>query len=597
MGVYPGRNESLLVKKTTWLHVSDFHFRVGDPFDRDVVLRALVSAVQEFRESGRHVPDLIFATGDVAHAGKEGEYALATDFFDELLMAAALERRHLFVIPGNHDVNRDLGVGLARTLDSREQADAYFHPRSPKLHLEHKLVAFRQWYNHYFYGIRVLPENSTCGPLEVIELRGNKIAVLPLNTALFSQDDTDHAKLWIGRRCLDAAVKVLRELDADLNIAFLHHPLEWLSDIERSNIRASLHAHVDVILQGHLHEDDVESIVSASGGCLHIAAGAAYQSRKWPNRAIYTSVEGQYLTVFPIRYEDQPREVWAVDTSLFPFEERYEKRFQIPRVTGSKVIKISYAQPKDMVARLDYESLSSSLHQVGFCLSSQGQYDEARVWYQRAVDAAQQGDLDGCVDFESLGRSLHQVGFCLSSTRRYDEALPWYVRAFESAQRGDMLGRVDYESLGSSLHQVGFCLSNLGQYEEARPWYERAVEAKRQGDVHGKVDHQSLGRSLHQVGLCLSVLGQYEEARPWYEQAVTSKEMGNSNGLIDYESIGKSLHQVGIGLSSIGKDRSARIWYERAVAAKQQGDSRGRVDQESLERSIRDGSYCISRIE
>jgi len=316
--------------KATWLHVSDFHIRAGDSYDRNVVLRALVASVKERRERG-DAPDLIFATGDIAHSGKEAEYDLATAFFDDLIEAAGLERRYLFVIPGNHDVDRDLGVGLARTLETREQSDAYFDPRVPKIHLTQKLGAFRHWYNRYFEGIRELPADSTCGPVEVIEIRGYKIGVLPLNTALFCQDDNDHAKLCVGRRCLDTGITALHKLDAHFNVALLHHPLEWLSDIERANIKASLQENVDVLLRGHLHETDVESVVSANGAALHIAAGAAYQTRKWPNRAIYATLEDQRLRIFPIRYEDQPREVWTVDPSVFPSEPGYEKRFLVPR--------------------------------------------------------------------------------------------------------------------------------------------------------------------------------------------------------------------------------------------------------------------------
>ena len=72
--------------KLTWLHVSDFHFQGGDSYDRDVVLRALVRAVERFRTDGC-APDLIFATGDVAARGKAHEYELATKFFDDLLGA------------------------------------------------------------------------------------------------------------------------------------------------------------------------------------------------------------------------------------------------------------------------------------------------------------------------------------------------------------------------------------------------------------------------------------------------------------------------------------------------------------------------------
>lgn len=114
----------------TWLHVSDFHFRGGDPYDRDIVLRALVQSVRCFRDAGR-APDVIFTTGDVAYSGKVQEYALATRFFDDLLEAAGLDRRHLYLVPENHDVDRPLGVGLARTLDSREEADSYFGPDAP----------------------------------------------------------------------------------------------------------------------------------------------------------------------------------------------------------------------------------------------------------------------------------------------------------------------------------------------------------------------------------------------------------------------------------------------------------------------------------
>ena len=85
----------------TWLHISDFHFKSGDPYDRDVVLKALVESVARHVEQGR-APHLIFATGDIAFSGKAAEYALAGIFFDDLLKAAKLEKGQLFVIPGNH---------------------------------------------------------------------------------------------------------------------------------------------------------------------------------------------------------------------------------------------------------------------------------------------------------------------------------------------------------------------------------------------------------------------------------------------------------------------------------------------------------------
>ena len=72
----------------------------------------------------------------------------------------------------------------------------------------------------------------------------------------------------------------LKALGAHLNIALIHHPLEWLSPVESSNITVELeNSSVDVLLRGHLHDTRIESLASPEGELLRIAAGAAYQAR------------------------------------------------------------------------------------------------------------------------------------------------------------------------------------------------------------------------------------------------------------------------------------------------------------------------------
>jgi predicted MPP superfamily phosphohydrolase len=315
----------------TWLHISDVHLRSGDSYDRDVVLRALVRSVRSFRERDGRAPDLIFATGDIAFSGAPDEYVVATRFFDELLGAADLDRACLYVVPGNHDVDRTLGNQLSRTLYSRGEADNYFDPSIPKLHLTQKLGAFLRWHQSYFDRVRAMPTDSTCGPVAAVEVRGHRIGVLPINTALFCGVDGDHEKLFVGRRCLDSALAALDRLNANLKVALLHHPPEFLSPLERQQIRAGLIDHVDIILTGHLHEAGIAGIDMWTGRNLYCAAGAAYQTRDWPNTAYYATFGGDRVGIFPICYVDQPREVWTLDTSLFPDEPGYQMSFPVPR--------------------------------------------------------------------------------------------------------------------------------------------------------------------------------------------------------------------------------------------------------------------------
>lgn len=330
-----------------WIHLSDFHFTNTDPYERNLILKALVVEIQRRSDQGFHA-DALFATGDIGNFGKKDEYKPATEFFDAVLQAASLDKSRLFVVPGNHDLDKEAGSGLARSLNDEQESVCYFSPEKPKHHFQ-KFKAFKKWFNGYFKGIRTFPVDSTCYEPEILLIDGSRIAVLALNTALFSlPDEKDHSRLWIGRRNFDVALDKLNSLKPNLTVALMHHPLDWLHDAERSNIKAALHTQVDFVLRGHLHENDFASIVDAQGGCLHLAAGACYQHRNYPNTSLFCTVDidKSELKVEPTRYADSPKPVWTMDTSLFlpPKYADYIGRFPLSRSVSAKHVKNQQGQ-------------------------------------------------------------------------------------------------------------------------------------------------------------------------------------------------------------------------------------------------------------
>ena len=92
----------------TWLHISDLHFRTSQAYDANVVLRALLRDVAERIEQEGLQPDFLAVSGDIAFSGQPAEYDLARRFFDDLLRTTELPKERLFLVPGNHDVNRSL---------------------------------------------------------------------------------------------------------------------------------------------------------------------------------------------------------------------------------------------------------------------------------------------------------------------------------------------------------------------------------------------------------------------------------------------------------------------------------------------------------
>ena len=100
----------------SWVHLSDWHQR-GVDFDRDAVRNALVRDLEERRNISDDLCNIDFAvfSGDLAFSGKPEEYRVALhEFLEPILRACNLGIERLFIVPGNHDVDRDLS-SLLRT--------------------------------------------------------------------------------------------------------------------------------------------------------------------------------------------------------------------------------------------------------------------------------------------------------------------------------------------------------------------------------------------------------------------------------------------------------------------------------------------------
>jgi 3',5'-cyclic AMP phosphodiesterase CpdA len=90
------------------LHISDLHIREdGQEWHRRRVLGdAWKANLDAFLEEGD--VDVVAFTGDLAFSGRPGEYEGVTGFILATLEWLKLGRERLFVVPGNHDVDRSV---------------------------------------------------------------------------------------------------------------------------------------------------------------------------------------------------------------------------------------------------------------------------------------------------------------------------------------------------------------------------------------------------------------------------------------------------------------------------------------------------------
>jgi tetratricopeptide (TPR) repeat protein len=204
----------------------------------------------------------------------------------------------------------------------------------------------------------------------------------------------------------------------------------------------------------------------------------------------------------------------------------------------------------------DKSGIASTLHQLGVLAQDQGDYKAARGYYERSLKLTQElGDKSG------IALTLHQLGVLAQDQGDYKEARGYYERSLKLKEE---LG--DKSRIASTLHQLGVLAYLQGDYEEAKGYYEQAKEAFEK--LRAKKEYATV---LHQLGVLAQLQGDYEEARGYYERSLKLKEeLGDKSG------IAKSLGQLGVLAYLQGDYEEARGYYQRSLKLEEElGDKSG----------------------
>lgn len=87
-----------------WLHISDLHFN-----NDDMSTISLREELPQFLKSSNLLCDYVFCTGDIrtANANSNTFTDEAAKYLIDLCAAVGLTTDRLFIVPGNHDVDRN----------------------------------------------------------------------------------------------------------------------------------------------------------------------------------------------------------------------------------------------------------------------------------------------------------------------------------------------------------------------------------------------------------------------------------------------------------------------------------------------------------
>jgi Calcineurin-like phosphoesterase len=312
-------------KQVTWLHLSDWHQK-GSDFDRRVVRDALIKDIEGRERIDPELSrvDFVIFSGDLAFGGKPTEYAAARQYLlDPVLDAVGLERSRLFVVPGNHDLSREtvyemLPTELQRPLDSDASVQKWLDGQKRARTLE-PFEAYRDFVSQYTG--QPAPDYASIVRLDV---SGTLVALLGLNSAWMNARNkdlegevNDYGYTLIGEPQIHDSLAQIA--DAELRIAVVHHPFDWLREFDRNRTEARLCRECHFILRGHVHNPQVYVMGGTEGDCVIIPAGASYDRRVAANPRyvnaynwVRLDFEASQGTVYLRRWSDRRNE-WIED--------------------------------------------------------------------------------------------------------------------------------------------------------------------------------------------------------------------------------------------------------------------------------------------
>ncbi|TXG87793.1 MAG: hypothetical protein E6R14_00665 [Thermomicrobiales bacterium] len=270
------------------LHISDIHFRTPDcrnpDMDPDRAYRTLLLRDARARIAKIGPLGAIVVTGDIAYKGDPEEYCAASDWLSELAQACGCALERIFVVPGNHDVDRHVVSGSPSVRNAQQaifnapeqQREREFRTQFTDRETGPVLLAPLAAYNDFakLYNCQVYSPDRLSWKQDLPLTDGIRLRLHGLTSTMlsgFGDRDTKPGSLY-----LSPLQTALDPVDDVVNVVLSHHPPDWFLDADDVDDVLSNRAAIQLL--GHKHRQRV----TLNNGYARFSAGAVNPDRNEP---------------------------------------------------------------------------------------------------------------------------------------------------------------------------------------------------------------------------------------------------------------------------------------------------------------------------
>lgn len=222
-----------------WLHISDLHLG-----DEDVSSSSMRDDLLTFLSEQDKPFDYIFLTGDIRSAGPRyaGYTPEMADYIKRICDVCHIPVEQLFIVPGNHDIDRDADgrdEAIRRVMFQRNgYYDPYFGIINPEdlECIRDGQKSFRDFLSKIYSDDRLACYSNPQAPHFVVETEDFNI--LHLDSTISYTKDQEAVDLIVGMEKLCQTLKGLN--DRKPTIVLTHYPFTSLLQDERKNLAIRL---------------------------------------------------------------------------------------------------------------------------------------------------------------------------------------------------------------------------------------------------------------------------------------------------------------------------------------------------------------------
>ena len=282
------------------LHISDLHCGKEDGKRgsqwrmRRVLGAAWEKNLHEIADGG--VPDIVCFTGDLAQAGKAEQYAAVSEFLDQLLACLGLGKERLFVVPGNHDVDRSVNrAAWDKVREAPKPAISDWMAGTPTWGFEDewrdeilaRQQAYRDWVAAYWPDRRFPATHPHLGYRISLAGFATPVHLIGLDSAWLAGDTDDMGKLGLTDEQIVRNLTGPDGLKLDgVKIVLQHHPLGELFDGKQARSLMAEYG-VNLLMHGHVHDPNHQRWQHPNHSEANLmqesVAGCLYENDIWPN--------------------------------------------------------------------------------------------------------------------------------------------------------------------------------------------------------------------------------------------------------------------------------------------------------------------------